>query len=179
MAMHEETCWFHIELLTDVLTDLDQVTTAGLALAGLRFVAMLDARQFGWQWLTTGLVARRGLSLALQFFQFSFQCRQVASQSLAKQLKLLPAVCFAGLAKFDALHVRQFQRQRLDLHVFGFSRREHFILLNLQGLQLNILLSKPRASFGELPALLRNLLIFLSQHCLKLRKQRRVGIVTG
>ncbi|WP_229208168.1 hypothetical protein [Duganella sp. Root198D2] len=80
----------------------------------------------------------------------------------------------------------QFQRQRLDFYILVFRRREHFALLNLQSLQLGILLNKPDASFGKPPALLcnlriplRDLLVLLSQHCLQLRKQRRVSIGTG
>lgn len=57
MAMHEETRRLHVQLLADVLADLDQVGAAPAALARFGLVAMLDARQFSWQWLAADALA--------------------------------------------------------------------------------------------------------------------------
>ncbi len=45
VTMNEEAGRFDIQLLTDVLTNLDQLAAASAAGAGRRFVMMLDARQ--------------------------------------------------------------------------------------------------------------------------------------
>ena len=49
IAVHEEARRFHVQLLADVFTDLDQVGAALAALARFWFMVVFDARQLQWQ----------------------------------------------------------------------------------------------------------------------------------
>ena len=52
--MHEEFCRFDVELFGDIFADFDQLAAALFALAGLRFMAVFDARQVIRQRLASG-----------------------------------------------------------------------------------------------------------------------------
>jgi hypothetical protein len=52
--MDEEARRFDVQLFRDILTDRDERVAALVALAGIRFVSMLDAWQMIRQGLTTG-----------------------------------------------------------------------------------------------------------------------------
>ena len=54
MTVDKELGGLDIELFGDVFADLDQVLAALTTLTGLRFVAVFNTRQMGWQGLTTG-----------------------------------------------------------------------------------------------------------------------------
>jgi hypothetical protein len=115
MAMDEEACWLHVQLLADVLADLDQVGAALAALARRRLVAVFDARQFRGQTLATCARAR-----ALEWRlarQFLFDRRQVHVDRLVEQQALLAGERLAGLAESHAAVVGQLVRQRADLEV--------------------------------------------------------------
>ena len=116
MAVHEETCRFHVELLADVFADLDQASAALAARARLGFVVVLDTRQLWRQRLATSALARRfdaGL-----IFQLLLDGGQVHVDRLLEQRALLASERFAGLAVADALQIGQFVRQGRDFEVF-------------------------------------------------------------
>jgi hypothetical protein len=58
--MHEETRRFDIELFADVFANLDQIAPAFAAGTGLRFVPVLDARQFRRQRVAPWALVRAG-----------------------------------------------------------------------------------------------------------------------
>ena len=60
MAMGEETGRFDVQLLTDVFTDLDQITATVTADTGFRFVVMLNAGQFRRQGIPSGVARSFG-----------------------------------------------------------------------------------------------------------------------
>jgi hypothetical protein len=121
VAMNEELRRLDVELLTDVFADEHQVLAALAAGTGLRFMAMLDARQMLGKGLPASALAfgtgsrRRAFAFGLALRQFNFGGGDVAGQGLLKQVPNLLAECFALDAKAHPPQVRQFQRQGLDL----------------------------------------------------------------
>jgi hypothetical protein len=145
VAMHEEACRFHVQLLTDVFADLDQVGAALAALTGFWLMAVLDARQFRWQRLTAGSLAQSlGRRLGVKFL---LDRGQVGVDRFLKQQALFATERFTGLAEAYPAVVGQFVRQRLDLEILlgqqGILPRQLGLLmpeLGLLLLQLSLLL---------------------------------------
>ena len=119
VAMDEEACRLHVELLAHILADLDQVAPALGAGAGGRFVAVLDARQLRGQGLAPGGLgpARcRGLLLG----QLRGDGRLVLGDGLLEEVALLRGERLALHAKAQALVVGQLQGELLDLQLPQF-----------------------------------------------------------
>lgn len=115
MPMHEEARRLHVQLFADVLADLDQVGTASAALARLRLVAVLDARQLRRQRLASGALALAlGRRLAVEFL---LDGRQVHVERFLEQQALLADERLAGLAETDPPIIGQLVRQRGDLEI--------------------------------------------------------------
>ena len=53
--MNGEASRLHVQLFADLFSDLDQVCAA---FARLRSMAVLDARQFWWQYMAASVLAR-------------------------------------------------------------------------------------------------------------------------
>ena len=91
--MYEEARRLHVELFADVFTDLDQALAACRALARLRLMAVLDARQFGRQRLAPGTAAFALASFAVTgvsgWHQLGLDRGQVGVDRFFKQLTLL------------------------------------------------------------------------------------------
>ena len=92
VAMYRKDGWSDIQLFGDVFTDFDQFTAASGTLAGVRFMAKLDARQMVRQALAactwppghfvfTGLAAR-------QFIELRFDSRHILIPGIGKQILL-------------------------------------------------------------------------------------------
>jgi hypothetical protein len=143
--MHEEACRFHVQLLTDVFADLDQVGAALAALTGFWLMAVLDALQFRWQRLTAGSLAQSlGRRLGVKFL---LDRGQVGVDRFLKQQALFATERFTGLAEAYPAVVGQFVRQRLDLEILlgqqGILPRQLDLLmpeLGLLLLQLSLLI---------------------------------------
>jgi hypothetical protein len=56
--MHEEACRFHVQLLTDVFADLDQVGAALAALTGFWLMAVLARLAGAWVSSSSSIAAR-------------------------------------------------------------------------------------------------------------------------
>ena len=92
VAVNEELGGFDIQLFGDVFTDLDQVLTALTALAGLRFVKMVNARQMRWQGLATRARAlgfgNSGTDLFIGLLDFGLKRRDVFVAGFLEQVTL-------------------------------------------------------------------------------------------
>jgi hypothetical protein len=115
VAVHEKARRFHVQLRAHVFADLDQVLPALAALAGFRFVAVLDARQFRRQRLASGTLAPALGGLVVRLVELFLDGGQVGVDLVLEQQALLAALDFAGLAEADAAMVGQYQGQRLIL----------------------------------------------------------------
>ncbi len=128
-------------------------------------MTVFDTRQFGWQRLATGAAACLGWTWRLQRCQFGLHRRQVGIDGFVEQIQLLAAIGFTGLAEAEALVMRQFQRQCLDLDVLGVSSGGLGLLLSQQNVELSLFRG--------------DLLVLLRQHGRQLRNKRRVGVGQG
>jgi hypothetical protein len=131
--MDEETGGFDIELLTDVFPDLDEVAAAVAAGAGLRFVAMFNARQFRRQGIAAGsfVLTRRG-GRGLLLFQFGDDGCTILIAGFDKQIPLLAGQGFARVTEADAPMVREFEGELLDLQFAPLEFGVAFDKLKLQ-----------------------------------------------
>lgn len=122
VAVHEEACRFHVELLADVFADQRQALATGVALTGLRFMPVLDPFEFRRQRLTARAAAlaltRRPIDRIVRRRQLGQDRGQIGIDGLLEQFALFAAERLVLLAEADTAVVRKFQRQRRDLAVF-------------------------------------------------------------
>ena len=114
VAQHEETRGFDIELLTHVLSDLDQVAPTLAAGAGFRLVPLFDARQVRGQ----GLAAGTATGLGREPFNFGLNGTEIGVPGFFKQLTLLGRERFALVREAEAFVVGQIQGKGGDFEVF-------------------------------------------------------------
>jgi len=87
----------HVELLGDVFTDFNQIAATLIALAGGRFMPVLDARQVIRQWLATGASARQpggiGFGGAVDLLDFRLNKGDIGEQGVFEQTKRIRRRC--------------------------------------------------------------------------------------
>ena len=92
VTVDKELGGLDIELFSDVFADLDQVLAALTTLAGLRFVAVFNARQMRWQGLATRAGAlgfgNGGTGLVAGLLDFCFKRRDVFVAGFLEQIPL-------------------------------------------------------------------------------------------
>ena len=115
--MHKEFGGFDVELFGDIFTDFDQIAAALFALAGLRLMAVFDARQVIRQRLAPSACTLRLLrSRQRQLLDFRFDRRHIGLPVFFEQTQLWLRQRFALHAvAANAAQMGQFQRQRLIL----------------------------------------------------------------
>jgi hypothetical protein len=92
VAVNKELGGFDIQLFGDVFANFDQVLTALAALAGLRFVAMVNAWQMRWQGLATRTKAlgfgNGGIDWLIGLLDFSLKRGDVFVAGFLEQVTL-------------------------------------------------------------------------------------------